>query len=306
MNKKLISFLAATAMIVTFSQESMALVGEAINDGNVAIEQEKEPSDTTQDATVEDEVSDSQSTPEGNKAEDTQVSATNAVEVSTWAELNTAITNASNGDTIRINGDIDKTGTDKAIIITGKTIKIVAQNDDSSGIKITRDSEQSTNGEFIIESGAGLTLEGDLTIEAPKYQNGGMLTHANFIKVESGGNLNITDCKITAHTNDGHNNGKQGNSGLILCEGNMIINDSSAKDSKEVKTRISGYTLEKSGGEELAAVVVKGKDATLTMNGGEISGNYNKTQFAKGAAIQVINGANFTMTGGKITKWYEY
>lgn len=235
MNKKLISFLAATAMIVTFSQESMALVGEAINDGNVAIEQEKEPSDTTQDATVEDEVSDSQSTPEGNKAEDTQVSATNAVEVSTWAELNTAITNASNGDTIRINGDIDKTGTDKAIIITGKTIKIVAQNDDSSGIKITRDSEQSTNGEFIIESGAGLTLEGDLTIEAPKYQNGGMLTHANFIKVESGGNLNITDCKITAHTNDGHNNGKQGNSGLILCEGNMIINDSSAKDSKEVK-----------------------------------------------------------------------
>ena len=302
MNKKLISFLAATAMIVTFSQESMALVGEAINDGNVAIEQEKEPSDTTQDATVEDEVSDSQSTPEGNKAEDTQVSATNAVEVSTWAELNTAITNASNGDTIRINGDIDKTGTDKAIIITGKTIKIVAQNDDSSGIKITRDSEQSTNGEFIIESGAGLTLEGDLTIEAPKYQNGGMLTHANFIKVESGGNLNITDCKITAHTNDGHNNGKQGNSGLILCEGNMIINDSSAKDSKEVKTRISGYTLEKSGGEELAAVVVKGKDATLTMNGGEISGNYNKTQFAKGAAIQVINGANFTMTGGKITK----
>ena len=296
MNKKLISFLAATAMIVTVSQESMALVGEAVSNGNVAIEQEMESDDATQ----EDEVSDSQSTPEGNKAEDTRVSATNVVEVSTWTDLNAAITNASNGDTIRINGDIDKTGTDKAITITGKTIKIVAQNDDGSGIKITRDSEQSTNGEFIIESGAGLTLEGDLTIEAPNYESVGMLTHANFIKVKKDGNLNITDCKITAHTDDGDNNGKQGNSGLILCEGNMIINDSSAKDSKEVKTRISGYTLEKSGGEELAAVVVKGKDATLTMNGGEVSGNYNKTQFAKGAAIQVINGANFIMEKGLI------
>ena len=81
MNKKLISFLAATAMIVTVSQESMALVGEVVSNGNVAIEQEME----SDNATSEDEVADSQSTPEGNKAEDTQVSATNAVEVSTWA-----------------------------------------------------------------------------------------------------------------------------------------------------------------------------------------------------------------------------
>ena len=149
MNKKLISFLAATAMIVTISQETMALVGEAVSNGKVAIEQEMESDDAT---------------PEANTTEDTRLSDTNVVEVSTWTDLNAAITNASNGDTIRINGDIDKTGTDKAITITGKTIKIVAQNDDGSGIKITRDSEQSTNGEFNIESGDGLTLEGDLTI----------------------------------------------------------------------------------------------------------------------------------------------
>lgn len=129
MNKKLISFLAATAMIVTISQETMALVGEAVSNGNVAIEQEKESDDVTQ----EDEVADSQDAPEANTTEDTRLSDTNVVEVSTWTDLNAAITNASNGDTIRINGDIDKTGTDKAITITGKTIKIVAQNDDGSG-----------------------------------------------------------------------------------------------------------------------------------------------------------------------------
>ena len=60
MNKKLISFLAATAMIVTVSQESIALVGEAVSNGNVAIEQEMESDYATQ----EDEVADSQDAPE--------------------------------------------------------------------------------------------------------------------------------------------------------------------------------------------------------------------------------------------------
>ena len=286
MNKKLISFLVATAMIVTVSQETMALVGEAVSNGNVAIEQEMESDDVTQ----EDEVADSQDAPEANTTEDTRLSDTNVVEVSTWTDLNAAITNASNGDTIRINGDIDKTGTDKAITITGKTIKIVAQNDDGSGIKITRDSEQSTNGEFIIESGAGLTLEGDLTIEAPNYESVGMLTHASFINVEQYGKIDI-NCKITAHTNDEKIN--RGKIGLIICNGDMTVNDDA---------KISGYKVRGfEGDSELSAVLIKGEKATLTMNGGEVSENNNTApNNVNGVAIQIRDGAKFTMKSGVI------
>lgn len=286
MNKKLISFLAATAMIVTVSQESMALVGEAVSNGNVAIEQEMESDNVTQ----EDEVADGQDAPEANTTEDTRVSDTNAVEVSTWTDLNAAITNASNGDTIRINGDIDKTGKDKAITITGKTIKIVAQNDDGSGIKITRDSEQSTNGEFIIESGAGLTLEGDLTIEAPNYESVGMLTHASFINVEQYGKIDI-NCKITAHTNDEKIN--RGKIGLIICNGDMTVNDDA---------KISGYKVRGfEGDSELSAVLIKGEKATLTMTGGEVSENNNTApNNVNGVAIQIRDGAKFTMKSGVI------
>ena len=260
MNKKLISFLAATAMIVTVSQESIALVGEAVSNGNVAIEQEMESDYATQ----EDEVADSQDAPEASIAEDTRISDTKEKTVSTWTDLNAAITNAKDGDTIRINGDINKTGTDKAITISGKTVKIIAQKDDGSGIKITRDSEQSTNGEFIVEGKAGLMLEGDLTIEAPNYESGGMLTHASFINVEQYGKIDI-NCKITAHTNDEKIN--RGKIGLIICNGDMTVNDDA---------KISGYKVRGfEGDSELSAVLIKGEKATLTMTGGEVSENNN-------------------------------
>ena len=294
MNKKLISFLAATAMIVTVSQESMALVGEAVSNGNVAIEQEKEASDVIEDTTSEDEVSDSQSTPEPNKAEDTQV---NAVEVSTWAELNAEIGKANNGDVIKINADIQKSSTDKAITISGKAIKIVAQKNDGSAVTIIRDSERSTNGEFIIEGGAGLTLEGDLTIEAPNYENkiydkGGMLTYSNFIKVKPEGNLNI-NAKLTAHTKDGQINGGYGKYGFISCNGNMTISDSA---------KISGWTIYSTeNSSEQGAVVIKGSKANLVMNGGEITGNYNTgSNSVEGVSVQVSDGATFTMKNGFI------
>ena len=47
--------------------------------------------------------------------------------------------------------------------------------------------------------------------------------------------------------------------------------------------------------------MVKGENATLTMEGGEVSGNYNLgANYAEGASIQVREGANFTMNGGMI------
>lgn len=290
MNKKLISFLAATAMIVTVSQESMALIGEEIEKNNTSVEQ----TNLRQELTIYDEIDNSKYKEEQNNGNKNQNNNVKEVTVSNWNDLKSNIENASDNVETKIildgsNGIINKNSSDEAIIIkSNKNITIVAQNNTI----IQRTSNMSDKGEFVVEKDGNLTIDGDLIIEAPNYENEGMLTYANFVKVNEGGNLTI-NCKLTVHTSDGYNNNSQGDLGLILCNGNMVINDG---------TKISGYTVNKaSRNVELAAVVVKGENATLTMEGGEVSGNYNLgANYAEGASIQVREGANFTMNGGMI------
>lgn len=290
MNKKLISFLAATAMIVTISQESMALIGEEIEKNNTSVEQ----TNLRQELTIYDEIDNSKYKEEQNNGNKNQNNNVKEVTVSNWNDLKSNIENASDNVETKIildgsNGIINKNSSDEAIIIkSNKNITIVAQNNTI----IQRTSNMSDKGEFVVEKDGNLTIDGDLIIEAPNYENEGMLTYANFVKVNEGGNLTI-NCKLTVHTSDGYNNNSQGNLGLILCNGNMVINDGA---------KISGYTVNKaSRNVELAAVVVKGENATLTMEGGEVSGNYNLgANYAEGASIQVREGANFTMNGGMI------
>lgn len=290
MNKKLISFLAATAMIVTVSQESMALIGEEIEKNNTSVEQ----TNLRQELTIYDEIDNSKYKEEQNNGNKNQNNNVKEVTVSNWNDLKSNIENASDNVETKIildgsNGIINKNSSDEAIIIkSNKNITIVAQNNTI----IQRTSNMSGKGEFVVEKDGNLTIDGDLIIEAPNYENEGMLTYANFVKVNEGGNLTI-NCKLTVHTSDGYNNNSQGNLGLILCNGNMVINDGA---------KISGYTVNKaSRNVELAAVVVKGENATLTMEGGEVSGNYNLgANYAEGASIQVREGANFTMNGGMI------
>lgn len=290
MNKKLISFLAATAMIVTVSQESMALIGEEIEKNNTSVEQ----TNLRQELTIYDEIDNSKYKEEQNNGNKNQNNNVKEVTVSNWNDLKSNIENASDNVETKIildgsNGIINKNSSDEAIIIkSNKNITIVAQNNTI----IQRTSNMSDKGEFVVEKDGNLTIDGDLIIEAPNYENEGMLTYANFVKVNEGGNLTI-NCKLTVHTSDGYNNNSQGDLGLILCNGNMVINDGA---------KISGYTVNKaSRNVELAAVVVKGENATLTMEGGEVSGNYNLgANYAEGASIQVREGANFTMNGGMI------
>ncbi|MEE0451180.1 cell wall-binding repeat-containing protein [Peptacetobacter sp.] len=290
MNKKLISFLAATAMIVTVSQESMALIGEEIEKNNTSVEQ----TNLRQELTIYDEIDNSKYKEEQNNGNKNQNNNVKEVTVSNWNDLKSNIENASDNVETKIildgsNGIINKNSSDEAIIIkSNKNITIVAQNNTI----IQRTSNMSDKGEFVVEKDGNLTIDGDLIIEAPNYENEGMLTYANFVKVNEGGNLTI-NCKLTVHTSDGYNNNSQGDLGLILCNGNMVINDGA---------KISGYTVNKaSRNVELAAVVVKGENATLTMEGGEVSGNYNLgANHAEGASIQVREGANFTMNGGMI------
>ena len=290
MNKKLISFLAATAMIVTVSQESMALIGEEIEKNNTSVEQ----TNLRQELTIYDEIDNSKYKEEQNNGNKNQNNNVKEVTVSNWNDLKSNIENASDNVETKIildgsNGIINKNSSDEAIIIkSNKNITIVAQNNTI----IQRTSNMSDKGEFVVEKDGNLTIDGDLIIEAPNYENEGMLTYANFVKVNEGGNLTI-NCKLTVHTSDGYNNNSQGDLGLILCNGNMVINDGA---------KISGYTVNKaSRNVELAAVVVKGENATLNMEGGEVSGNYNLgANYAEGASIQVREGANFTMNGGMI------
>lgn len=290
MNKKLISFLAATAMIVTVSQESMALIGEEIEKNNTSVEQ----TNLRQELTIYNEIDNSKYKEEQNNGNKNQNNNVKEVTVSNWNDLKSNIENASDNVETKIildgsNGIINKNSSDEAIIIkSNKNITIVAQNNTI----IQRTSNMSDKGEFVVEKDGNLTIDGDLIIEAPNYENEGMLTYANFVKVNEGGNLTI-NCKLTVHTSDGYNNNSQGDLGLILCNGNMVINDGA---------KISGYTVNKaSRNVELAAVVVKGENATLTMEGGEVSGNYNLgANYAEGASIQVREGANFTMNGGMI------
>lgn len=290
MNKKLISFLAATAMIVTVSQESMALIGEEIEKNNTSVEQ----TNLRQELTIYDEIDNSKYKEEQNNGNKNQNNNVKEVTVSNWNDLKSNIENASDNVETKIildgsNGIINKNSSDEAIIIkSNKNITIVAQNNTI----IQRTSNMSDKGEFVVEKDGNLTIDGDLIIEAPNYENEGMLTYANFVKVNEGGNLTI-NCKLTVHTSDGYNNNSQGDLGLILCNGNMVINDGA---------KISGYTVNKaSRNVELATVVVKGENATLNMEGGEVSGNYNLgANYAEGASIQVREGANFTMNGGMI------
>ncbi|MDQ9780508.1 hypothetical protein RF400_18260, partial [Acinetobacter baumannii] len=68
MNKKLISFLAATAMIVTVSQESMALIGEEIEKNNTSVEQ----TNLRQELTIYDEIDNSKYKEEQNNGNKNQ------------------------------------------------------------------------------------------------------------------------------------------------------------------------------------------------------------------------------------------
>ena len=287
MNKKLISFLAATAMIVTVSQESMALVGEAVSNGNVAIEQEMESDDDTPEA----EVADSQDAPEGNKAEDTQVSATNAVEVSTWEGLKNEISNATENveKTIILVNDVKAEANKPITIDKGKKITIVGKKGDS-GVVIERGTREPDEGEFVVNENGQLTISGKITIKSHDTDDyyKGVLTTANFIKVNNGGFLNVNG-EITASTNK---NGSKGDCGLVCCDGEMEINNNA---------KIYGWITSSGTSSKQAAVLVNGKNAKLTMNGGEISGNYNTgSNNSVGVAVQVRDGAKFIMNGGKI------
>ncbi|MGI6181143.1 MAG: S-layer homology domain-containing protein [Agathobaculum sp.] len=211
--------------------------------------------------------------------------------VTSWDALKTAITDGQETEvTVTVSGTLEKKAADQPIEIpAGKTVTLIGE----TGAKIIRP-DKSTVGEFVVPSGAELTLSGDITVAgAETNSNPGNLSQANFVKVAEGGKLHLKGA-LTAATYA--INPKCGHNSFILCEGETTIEEGAA---------LSGWLCNDSQGEfksECAALVVKGANASLTMTGGEVSGNENRATSgsASGAAVQIRDGAAFIMQGGSI------
>lgn len=210
--------------------------------------------------------------------------------VTSWDDLKSKVESSTSDTTIHISGTLAKDAGDAAITIPDN-VHVTLVGDEAA--KIVRPSKSDV-GEFIVKEGTGLTLQGEITV-AGAETNGkaGDLAFANFIEVAAGGSLSL-EGSLTASTSGATNSA--GRYGLISCAGSATIKDGAS---------LSGWTSSQSSGsfdDERAALVVKGQNASLSMKGGEVFGNQNLSSSGtpSSAAIQIRNGASFTMEGGSI------
>lgn len=234
-----------------------------------------------------------ESAKENTNAEKISVASDSPVElkvINSWSDLKNEIESATTDKTISISGILEKTSSDERVTIPAG-LHIVLMSNNATIIR----PGTSTVGEFLVADNAALTLQGNLTVEAKGYQEDkGSLSHANFVEVNAGGHLSL-DGQICAHTSDGFFNGRYGTKGFIYCKGNMDMSD---------KASVSGWTVydtTRLSDNRNAAVVLDGTSAKFTMNGGEITGNYNVgSNGVAGASVQVHDGSSFIMNNGSI------
>ena len=103
------------------------------------------------------------------------------------------------------------------------------------------------------------------------------------------------DGQICAHTSDGFLTDDMEQKVSFIVKGNMDMSD---------KASVSGWTVydtTRLSDNRNAAVVLDGTSAKFTMNGGEITGNYNVgSNGVAGASVQVHDGSSFIMNSGSI------
>jgi len=211
--------------------------------------------------------------------------------VTSWAELATAIEGASTNTEISISGTVSRAYNEDAITLpVGITITLNGAPD----AKIFYNSKTIAKDGFIIQSGATLKIAGNITVEATEYNsNGGILNKANVFNVAQGGSL-IIDGDLVAHTSASALNGQYGTKSFIDSSGNVEITANGS---------VSGWTVYTDRDNQNAALLIHGEQASLTLNGGRVFGNYNGgPNLTVGSAVQVRYGATFTMNSGKISK----
>ncbi len=212
--------------------------------------------------------------------------------VTSWAALKTAI---EAGGTLTL--DLPEAIEADSLITIPEGADITLRAD-ALGSTITR--KDLKTGEFVVSSGAKLTLEGELTISHATNLNG-----ANFVRVESGGQLELkgqlqADAPNTEYGNQNTDRNGEFIQSFIDCSGTLTMSDGSM---------VSGWTQNKQADRHNvsydpgAAIRISGEGAQFIMNGGTITGNTNTKVINTMASscIQILDGASFQMHGGSIT-----
>lgn len=213
------------------------------------------------------------------------------VPTTTWAELKTGIEGAAEDTEVTISGTITRAYDDAAITLpAGIAITLTCSND----AKLFYDSASMTLDGIIVPDTSSLTLSGGLTVEAKNYTQGGntagILSLANVFKIQSGGSF-VIDGALSAHTSSSMRNGDFGKKSFIDSEGSVSITGNGA---------VSGWTIHGNG--LSAALLIHGSKGSLTLDGGTVSGCTEHTaNLSNGSAIQIRDGASFTMNSGSIT-----
>ncbi|WP_010263973.1 beta strand repeat-containing protein [Treponema primitia] len=206
------------------------------------------------------------------------------VEITTWAQLDAAITAVADNTavteaTIILRNDFTLASADPVIVLNvDKTITLMA---DSSNRTIKRaDSLPYTNPIFTVEDGTLILGGGDDTGTLTLSGNGPTISDAQspLIKVD-GGTFEMTSDKVLLRDNS---TATLTGGGVYVADGTFTMEDGT----------ISGNSTTQKGG---GVYVADG--GVFNMSGGTISGNTANL----GQGVYVFNGGTFNMDGGDIT-----
>ena len=189
--------------------------------------------------------------------------------VTDWKELQSKI---DEGGSIAVSLPAELTSDDTITIPAGTDVTISAAED---GTTLTIGSADA------FQVSGSLTLEGTITVAADEDE-----LEAGFLSIEAGGTANLNGAVYVGED-------IISSESLIVCSGTLTMEEGGA---------VSGYTTNDMS-EQPAAIVVSGENAAFTMTGGEISDNIQTggANSIKGGAVQILEGAQFKMNGGKIT-----
>lgn len=203
--------------------------------------------------------------------------------------MKTAIESSQGETVVKISGEIQKGENDAPITMkSGQQITV----EGSGGAAIVRPNK-SLMGEFVVEDGAVLTVGGSIDVKTDAADEAASdLSTAHFAEVQAGGSLTVNG-SVTAHSAD-----SSADCAFIYSKGKVMLKDGAALSGFVVKRQWYGER-----GKGLAMLTAEGDQASILMEGGTISGcsNVNIANHSLGAAVQLWDGADFTMSGGFIT-----
>ncbi|MBC5649063.1 DUF7601 domain-containing protein [Christensenella tenuis] len=212
--------------------------------------------------------------------------------VSDWEELKQAIESGVGG-TFELPETLEA---GNVITIPQGTEVVLAAN--GAGSHISR--QNIKTGEFIVSSGAKLTLQGSFVVSHETNLNG-----ANFIRVEEGGELTL-EARLEAQadnteygTQNTDRNGEYIKS-FIDCSGKLTMSAGSVVTGWTQNKQADRHNVNYDPG---AAVKISGANASFIMNGGSITGNTNTnvTNSMVTSSVQILDGAAFLMNDGEIS-----